>query len=76
MGSEMCIRDSAVTVQGTDEAFALSLPETRYGGAMTVQVLPNYSATLEYLHDEDYSASDGGTGNDGHTLTLKVAAEF
>ena len=66
----------AVTVQGTDEAFALSLPETRYGGAMTVQVLPNYSATLEYLHDEDYSASDGGTGNDGHTLTLKVAAEF
>jgi hypothetical protein len=66
----------AVTVQGSDEAFALSLPETRYGGSMTVQVFPNYAATLEYLHDEDYSSSDGGTGADGHTITAKLSAEF
>jgi hypothetical protein len=66
----------AITAQGTDEALALSLPETRYGGAVTVQVLPNYSATFEYIHDEDYSTSDGGTGNNSHTATLKVVAEF
>jgi hypothetical protein len=65
-----------VTVQGSDEAVALSLPETRYGGSMTVQVVPNYAATLEYLHDEDYSSSDGGTGADGHTITAKLSAEF
>ena len=66
----------AITYQASDEALALSLPETRLGGAITFQVNPNYSATIEYLHDEDYSTSDGGTGSDGHTATLKLAAEF
>ena len=66
----------AATVQGSDEAYALSLPETRYGGALTVQLSSNYAATLEYLHDEDYSTSDGGTGSDGQTVTLKVTAEY
>ncbi|MAH83941.1 MAG: hypothetical protein CBB68_06200 [Rhodospirillaceae bacterium TMED8] len=66
----------AATVQGSDEAFALSMPETRYGGAVTVQLISNYFATFEYLHDEDYSTSDGGTGDDGHTATFKLAAEF
>ena len=66
----------AVTVQGSDEAIALSLPETRYGGAMTVQIIPNYAVTMEYLHDEDYSTSDGGTGNDARTATIKLNAEF
>ena len=66
----------AVTVQGSDEAIALSLPETRYGGAMTVQIIPNYAVTMEYLHDEDYSTSDGGTGNDARTAAIKLSAEF
>ena len=66
----------AVTMQASDEAFALGLPETRYGASATVQLIPDYSTTLEYLHDNDYSTSDGGTGNDGHTATLKIAAEF
>jgi hypothetical protein len=66
----------AVTMQASEEALALSLPEYRYGASATVQVFSNYSTTLEYLHDEDYSTSDGGTGNDGHTATLKIAAEF
>ena len=66
----------AFTMQASEEALALSMPETRYGASATVQIIPNYSSTLEYLHDEDYSTSDGGTGNDGHTATLKIAAEF
>ncbi len=66
----------AATVQGTREARALSLPETRYGAAVTVAIVDHFSITGEYLHDEDYSVSEGGTGNSGHTATLKIAAEY
>lgn len=66
----------AVTMQGTDEALALSLPETRYGVAVTVGIVENFAVTAEYLHDEDYGTVDGGTGESGNTATLKLAAEF
>ena len=73
MGKETTL---AATIQGTMEAFALSYPETRIGGAVTIQLMDNASVTAEYIHDEDYGTSQGGTGNSGHTATLKVAAEF
>jgi len=66
----------AATYQGTKEALALGLPESRYGGAVTVGIVEHFSITGEYLHDEDYSVSNGGTGNSGHTATLKLAAEY
>ena len=66
----------AGTVQGTEEALALGLPETRIGGAVTVGIVEYFSVTGEYLHDTDYGTGDGGTGNTGHTATLKFAAEF
>lgn len=66
----------AGTVQGTKEALALGLPELRVGGAVTVGIVDHFAITGEYLHDTDYDTSDGGTGNSGHTATLKLAAEF
>lgn len=66
----------AATVQGTKEALALGLPEKRYGGAITVGIVDHFSITGEYLHDVDYAVSKGGTGNSGHTATLKLAAEY
>ena len=66
----------AVTVQGTEEALALGLAESRVGGAVTVCVLKHAAVTVEYLHDTDYGTSDGGTGNTGHTATVKLAVEF
>lgn len=66
----------AATIQGTEEALALGLPELRVGGAVTVGIVDNFAVTAEYLHDEDYDTADGGTGNSGHTATLKLAAEF
>lgn len=66
----------AATIQGTDEALALGLPESRYGGAVTVGVMENTAVTAEYLHDEDYGVADGGTGGDSHTATLKLAVDF
>lgn len=66
----------AATYQGSDEALALSLPETRLGAAVTVEVYDKTALTLEYLADEDYSTTEGGTGADGHTATAKLAVEF
>lgn len=66
----------AATVQGTREARALGLPEMRYGAAVTVGIVEHFSITGEFLHDEDYSVADGGTGNSGHTATIKLAAEY
>lgn len=66
----------AATVQGTDQALALGLPERRYGGAVTVGIFEHVAVTGEYLHDEDYAVSEGGTGEDGHTGTLKLAVDF
>lgn len=66
----------AATVQGTKEALALGLPELRVGAAVTVGLVEHFAVTAEYLHDEDYDKADGGTGDSGHTATLKLAAEF
>ncbi len=66
----------AATVQGTEESLAQGLPETRYGGAVTIQIFDHAAVTAEYLHDEDYGTSSGGTGREGSTATLKLATEF
>lgn len=66
----------AGTVQGTKEALALGLPELRYGGAVSVAIVDHFSVTAEYLHDLDYDVAKGGTGDSGHTATLKLAAEY
>ena len=47
-----------------------------FGGAITVQAMDNVSIIGEYIHDEDYDVSDGGTGEDKSTVTLKLSAEF
>ncbi len=63
-------------MQGTNESLALSLPESRFGAAATVEILDKAAVTLEYLRDEDYGITDGGTGENGHTATVKLAVEF
>jgi hypothetical protein len=66
----------AATVQGTKQAVALGLPETRLGGTVTLGVDESAAVTFEYLRDRDYGTVDGGTGNDKHTATVKLAVEF
>ena len=66
----------AGTIQGTKETLALGLPENRIGAAVTVGIVDHFSVTGEYLHDTDYDTTDGGTGNNGHTATVKFAADF
>ncbi len=39
-------------------------------------IFDNPSLSFEWAHDEDYSTSDGGTGDDSDTFTAQLAAEF
>jgi len=66
----------AATVQGTEQALALGLPETRLGGTVTLGVDESAALTFEYLRDKDYGTTEGGTGSDGHTATVVLAVEF
>ncbi len=66
----------ALGYQGTAEALALKLPETRGLVTFNLEIYDYTTLQLEYAHDQDYSESEGGTGNSGHTFTAQVAINF
>ena len=67
----------AAAYQGTDQALALELPEERYMAVASMGFFDNLvSLSLEYAYDEDYSRSEGGTGEDAHTITSQMALAF
>ena len=66
----------AATYQTSEESQALSIAEEQWGVAATYSYLPGLSIGGEYMHQEDYSSSDGGTGLDGHNATLKLMGEW
>jgi len=75
----------ALAVQGTDEALALELPETRYLLAASAEVYENTSLSLEWANDKDYGTGDTattgggvitGTGESSDSVTLQLAVEF
>jgi len=66
----------AVGYQKSDEALALELPEERILGCIGVEIWKYTSLAVEYLHDEDYSVADGGTGNDANAATVQLAVVF
>ena len=71
-------RDAAFAIawQGTDEALALGLPETRWLAGLTVEVISRTALSIEWAHDEDYDAADGGSGRSTDTVTAQLAVEF
>ena len=66
----------AVAWQGTDEALALELPESRLLAGLSVQVLEHAKLSFEWAHDRDYDTADGGTGKSADTATAQLAVEF
>ncbi len=66
----------AIAWQGTEEALALELPETRLAAALSVAVMDGTTVSLEWAHDDDYAVADGGTGEEADTLTAQLAVEF
>ena len=66
----------ALAWQSTEEALALELPEDRFVGTVSVGIIDGLSLSIEYAHDEDYSKSDGGTGNNADIITTQLSLEF
>lgn len=77
-GFELAGKPSSVAVgyQGTGQALALGLPESRFLVGFSVELLEAFSLNLEYARHRDYGRGDGGTGKSGNTATALLAAEF
>lgn len=66
----------AATYQGSDEAVGLELPESRIGAAFGFDISDGLGIAFEYIHDEDFDTSDGGTGESADAVTCQLALEF
>ena len=66
----------AVAYQGSGEALALGLPETRYLAGVSVSLNHRAALSFEWAHDEDYPIGEGGTGEEADTFTVQLAVEF
>ncbi|MFW6322315.1 MAG: hypothetical protein ACOC02_01675, partial [Guyparkeria sp.] len=67
---------AGIGYQGTDEALALELPESRVIAALSVEIFPHTALSFEYAADEDYDVADGGTGESAGTFLTQLAAVF
>jgi hypothetical protein len=65
-----------VSIQGSDEAVALGLPEERLAVALSMAVMEGTSLGFEWLHDKDYATSAGGSGKSADLITVQLATEF
>ncbi|WP_321366642.1 LbtU family siderophore porin [uncultured Desulfuromusa sp.] len=66
----------AAVYQGSDEAAILGLPEERIGAAFGFDITDDLGIAFEYVHDEDYDISDGGTDESADAVTCQLALEF
>jgi hypothetical protein len=66
----------ALAWQGSEEALGLELPRERWLLGLSVGLLERTQLSLEWAHDRDYGARDGGTGENADTVTAQVAVEF
>ena len=66
----------AVSYQGTEEALALELPETRALAALSVPVVDGVALAVEWANDSHYGTGVGGSGGNDNNVTVQLAAEF
>ncbi|MGM0516425.1 MAG: LbtU family siderophore porin [Pseudomonadota bacterium] len=67
---------AGIGYQGTEQAVALGLPESRAIAALSVEIFPRTALSLEYAHDEDYGIADGGSGESADIFTTQLAVTF
>lgn len=68
--------DFALSYQGTRESVNLGLPESRYMAGINIALNGHFFLAFEYVHDEDYAAAEGGTGESLDMFTTQLAFEF
>lgn len=65
-----------VGYQVTGEAVFFNLPKNRWTVGWNADMWKNTNLGLEFAHDTDYSATDGGTGDSSNTVALRAAVKF
>ena len=65
----------AVAYQQSEDA-AGYLPEERLSLGCSTELYENVSLGLEFWHDEDYSDTDGGSGEDSDNVVVQLAVSF
>ena len=66
----------AFAAQGSSEAQALGLPESRILGSISLAVREQTSLSFEWAKSDDYDIADGGTGLSTDMYTAQIAVEF
>lgn len=67
---------AALAYQGTDEALALELPESRVLVGLSMGIHENTTLSFEYARDTDYDTDVGGTDETGSNFTAQLAVSF
>ncbi len=62
--------------QASGDAVAIFLPKNRWLVGYNVDMWKNTNLGLELDHDNDYSTSDGGTGNNSNLISFRAAVKF
>ncbi|MFH2064302.1 MAG: LbtU family siderophore porin [Pseudomonadota bacterium] len=73
------IKEKEITLAGTYQAtdnLGGMHPETRYGAVAGIGLSENLELAAEFLHDEDYDAVEGGTGESADSVTMQLALTF
>ena len=66
----------AAAYQTTNEALFLGLPESATSVAVSFDVMDGAGMGIEYISKNDYSVSDGGTGEIETAITVQLGVEF
>ena len=75
---KMAAKDMTIALgyQGTEDALAMGLPETRYLVAGSMEIYDNTTLSIEYNHSEDYKQSEAGTDKEVDNFTFQIAVAF
>lgn len=65
----------SVAYSGTDDLQGY-LPESRLAMGLGIELFEGLSLGLEFIHDEDYEESKGGTGESANGFLTQLAYEF
>ncbi|MEG3638207.1 LbtU family siderophore porin [Magnetococcus sp. PR-3] len=66
----------AISYSGSDASKAVGLVSRRLALHANVDVIDNTTVQMEWSRDFDYEATEGGSGNDADTATLRLKVSF
>ena len=68
--------NTSIAYQGSAEAFALGLPQSRLLAGVSTSLNKNTSLSFEWSNDRDYETTVGGTGSNSNTYSMLLSLEL